>query len=120
MVMMVSLMVMAVVVLLPFLLGAARHVVLRTGRPKWVRRLLAAHAKDVPAGAGATATDELLAFLNANKRVQIEQREEERLIRHDVQDGAPRRTGVDLDAGTAVIRRDSRQGLPGGSGPDRP
>ncbi|MGW5777872.1 DUF6191 domain-containing protein [Streptomyces sp. NPDC003863] len=104
MVMMVSLMVTAVIVLIPFLLAAARHVVLRTGRPKWVRRVLAARAKDGADGAGVTVTDELLSFLNPGKRVQIERRQEERLVRHDVQDGAPRRVGVDLDRGTAVIR----------------
>ncbi|MEV4429326.1 DUF6191 domain-containing protein [Streptomyces sp. NPDC053792] len=105
MVMMVSLMVMAVVVLVPFLLAAARHVVLRTGRPRWLRRILAARAKDSTDGAGAGVTDELLAFLNPGKRVQIERRQEERLLRHDVQDGAPPRMGVDLDGGTAVIPR---------------
>ncbi|WP_426368878.1 DUF6191 domain-containing protein [Streptomyces sp. E-08] len=36
------------------------------------------------------------------RRVQIGQRREGRLIRQDAEDGAPPRTGVDLDAGRAV------------------
>ncbi|GAA1908670.1 DUF6191 domain-containing protein [Streptantibioticus ferralitis] len=48
---------------------------------------------------------ELHAFFNANKRVQIEQRRAELILRDDEQDGAPPRMGIDLDAGTAVVRR---------------
>ncbi|GAA2715643.1 MULTISPECIES: DUF6191 domain-containing protein [Streptomyces] len=43
--------------------------------------------------------------MNANKRVQIEQRQTELVLRDDVQDGAPPPMGIDLAAGTAVIRR---------------
>ncbi|MFE5580864.1 DUF6191 domain-containing protein [Kitasatospora sp. NPDC056531] len=45
------------------------------------------------------------AFFNANKRVQIEQRQARLVLRDDDHDGAPPRTGVDLDGGTTVIRR---------------
>ncbi|MGK5727949.1 DUF6191 domain-containing protein [Streptomyces sp. URMC 124] len=54
-------------------------------------------------GVGATATEELHALIYPSKRVQLEQRRIELVLRDDEQDGAPRRTGVDLDAGTARI-----------------
>ncbi|MET7304011.1 DUF6191 domain-containing protein [Embleya sp. NPDC005575] len=38
-----------------------------------------------------------------SKRAQLEQRRVEPVLRDDEQDGAPRRTGIDLDAGTARI-----------------
>ncbi|MFC9595496.1 DUF6191 domain-containing protein [Streptomyces sp. NPDC056944] len=42
------------------------------------------------------------------RRVQIEQRQEGRLIRQDAEDGAPPRTGIDLDAGRAVLKSRGR------------
>ncbi|MFE7601643.1 DUF6191 domain-containing protein [Streptomyces sp. NPDC057494] len=42
------------------------------------------------------------------RRVQIEQRQEGRLIRQDAEEGAPPRTGIDLDAGRAVLRSRGR------------
>ncbi|MEV7188301.1 DUF6191 domain-containing protein [Kitasatospora sp. NPDC093102] len=56
-------------------------------------------------GAGATATEELHALLYPSKRVQLEQRRVELVLRDDEHDGAPKRTGIDLAAGRAVIRR---------------
>ncbi|MFB0632907.1 DUF6191 domain-containing protein [Streptomyces sp. AB3(2024)] len=55
-------------------------------------------------GAGATATEELHALIYPSKRVQLDQRHIELVLRDDEQDGAPGRNGVDLDAGTARIR----------------
>ncbi|ARF77542.1 DUF6191 domain-containing protein [Kitasatospora aureofaciens] len=69
-------------------------------------------------GAGATATEELHALLYPSKRVQLEQRRIELVLRDDEHDGAPKRTGIDLAGGRAVIRRgggetgDRRQGQP--------
>ncbi|MEU9115411.1 DUF6191 domain-containing protein [Streptomyces sp. NPDC048483] len=43
--------------------------------------------------------------------MQVEQRRVEMVLRDDAQDGAPPRTGLGLDAGTAVVpqrRRDVR------------
>lgn len=102
--MMVNLLIMMVLVMGPFLLGAARYVVVRTGRPAWLRRILIGRAKRTGVGVGAIATDELHAFLNANKRVELEHRTEEQVLRDDTLDGAPPRMGLDLDAGTAIIR----------------
>ncbi|MGW7004522.1 DUF6191 domain-containing protein [Streptomyces sp. NPDC054933] len=51
------------------------------------------------------ATEELHAFFDANKRIQVEQRRVELVLRDDDQDGAPPRMGIDLDAGTAVVQR---------------
>ncbi|GAA3041203.1 hypothetical protein FHS39_004908 [Streptomyces olivoverticillatus] len=56
-----------------------------------------------PRGVGATATEELHALIYPSKRVQLEQRRIELVLRDDEQDGAPKRTGVDLDAGTIRI-----------------
>jgi molybdenum-dependent DNA-binding transcriptional regulator ModE len=56
-------------------------------------------------GLGATATEELHALLYPSKRVELEQRRIELVLRDDEHDGAPKRTGIDLDAGTARITR---------------
>ncbi|MGP3923415.1 DUF6191 domain-containing protein [Streptomyces sp. 8N616] len=110
MVMTMSLLSICLLVMVPFMLASARHVVLRRGRPEWLRRRLAARRPRTGVGLGATAIEELHAFLNANKRVQLEQRHVEQIARSDVQDGAPPHVGVDLDAGRAVVRRrDGRQ-----------
>ncbi|MYV98629.1 DUF6191 domain-containing protein [Streptomyces sp. SID3343] len=61
----------------------------------------------------ATGTEEMHALLSPGKRVQLEQRRVESVLRDDDQDGSPRRTGIDLDAGVARIRRTGA----GGSGP---
>ncbi|MFG2846210.1 DUF6191 domain-containing protein [Kitasatospora sp. NPDC048296] len=74
-----------------------------------VRRLRARPAAD-PAGgrgAGATATEELHALLYPSKRVQLEQRRIELVLRDDEHDGAPKRTEIDLAGGRAVLRRPS-------------
>lgn len=62
-------------------------------------------------GAGATATEELHALLYPSKRVQLEQRRIELVLRDDEHDGAPKRTGIDLAGGTAVIRRAGGEGV---------
>ncbi|MFD8704944.1 DUF6191 domain-containing protein [Kitasatospora sp. NPDC059648] len=56
-------------------------------------------------GAGATATEELHALLYLSKRVQLEQRRVELVLRDNEHDGAPQRTGIDLGGGRAGIRR---------------
>ncbi|MEU1284169.1 DUF6191 domain-containing protein [Kitasatospora sp. NPDC005856] len=104
MVMTVGLLFMAVLVIVPFTLASMRHLVLRSGRPGWLHRRLAARARSSGLGLGATATEELHAFFNANKRVQIEQRRTQLVMRDDDHAGAPPRTGIDLDGGTAVLR----------------
>ncbi|MET8539085.1 DUF6191 domain-containing protein [Kitasatospora sp. NPDC004799] len=103
MVMMAGLLFMTVLVIVPFTLASARHVVVRSGRPGWLSRRLAARARPGSLGLGATATEELHALLNANKRVQIEQRQAQLTLRDDDHAGAPPRTGIDLDNGTAVL-----------------
>ncbi|MFJ9950823.1 DUF6191 domain-containing protein [Kitasatospora sp. NPDC091207] len=45
------------------------------------------------------------AFFNASKRVQIEQRRTQLVMRDDDHAGAPPRTGIDLDSGTAVVQQ---------------
>ncbi|MEV7952622.1 DUF6191 domain-containing protein [Streptomyces sp. NPDC088252] len=100
-----SLLVMAVLVTVPFLLASARYAVVRTGRPDRLRRVLAARTPRHGLGVGASVVDELHAFLNSAKRLEIEHRVEEQVLKDDALDGAPPRMGVDLDAGTAVVRR---------------
>ncbi|MGW7447211.1 DUF6191 domain-containing protein [Kitasatospora sp. NPDC054795] len=72
-----------------------------------VRRLRARPTAEAGSGrgAGATATEELHALLYPGKRVQLEQRRVELVLRDDEHDGAPKRTGIDLAGGRAVIRR---------------
>ncbi|MFF7458070.1 DUF6191 domain-containing protein [Kitasatospora sp. NPDC008115] len=62
-------------------------------------------AGTVAGGLGMTAVEELDALFNANKRVQIEQRQAQLILRDDEHAGAPPGAGVDLDAGVAVVRR---------------
>ncbi|MFF2950601.1 DUF6191 domain-containing protein [Kitasatospora sp. NPDC057965] len=61
-------------------------------------------AGTVAGGLGMTAVEELHAFFNANKRVQIEQRQARLVLRDDEHAGAPPGAGVDLDAGVAMVR----------------
>ncbi|MEV7023247.1 DUF6191 domain-containing protein [Kitasatospora sp. NPDC093558] len=80
-----------------------------------VRKLRARPADGSTRGTGATATEELHALLYPGKRVQLEQRRVELVLRDDEHDGAPRRTGIDLAGGRAVIRRGgSAEGAAGG------
>jgi hypothetical protein len=108
MVMTASLLFMAVLVLVPFLMASARQVVLRSGHPAWLHRRLAKRRPQGGLGLGALVTEELHAFFNANKRVQVEQRRVEMVLRDDDQDGAPPRMGIDLDAGTVVVQKRHR------------
>ncbi|MGA5816502.1 DUF6191 domain-containing protein [Kitasatospora sp. NPDC094028] len=98
---------MSLPVLVPFLLASARYLVVRSGRPAGLaRRLAARHRSGTGLGLGATATEELHALFNANKRVQIEQRQTRLVLRDDDHgDGAPPRMRVDLDGGKVVIPR---------------
>ncbi|MEU8925609.1 DUF6191 domain-containing protein [Kitasatospora sp. NPDC048545] len=78
-----------------------------------VARRLRARPTSAPAGgrgAGATATEELHALLYPSKRVQLEQRRVELVLRDDEHGGAPKRTGIDLAGGRAVVRRQSGAG----------
>ncbi|MFD5464304.1 DUF6191 domain-containing protein [Kitasatospora sp. NPDC127059] len=72
-----------------------------------VRRLRIRTAAPGERDAGTTATEELHALLYPSKRVQLEQRRIELVLRDDEHDGAPKRTGIDLAGGRAVIRRRS-------------
>lgn len=59
-------------------------------------------------GLGATATEELHALLYPSKRVQLQQRKVELVLREDEHNGAPKRSGIDLAAGIARIVRSRR------------
>lgn len=101
---------MAAVIVVPLLLSGARRLVLRDGRPVWLRRLVVRTTTGGGGSGAGAAVAELVAALNPNKRVEIEQRRTDQLIRHDSEAGAPPRATVDLTAGRAVIRhrRDPR------------
>ncbi|MFF2350924.1 DUF6191 domain-containing protein [Kitasatospora sp. NPDC058115] len=103
--MLTSLLLMTALVIVPFTLAAARHLVVRSGRPGWLARRLAARTRPGGAGLGATATEELHAFLNANKRVQVEQRQARLVLRDDDHAGAPPRARFDLDLGIAYVEQ---------------
>ncbi|WP_380284462.1 DUF6191 domain-containing protein [Kitasatospora purpeofusca] len=95
-------MVVVTVVLVAAALVTALFVVaaLRSGR-----RGRRSRGGTVAGGLGMTAVEELHALFNANKRVQIEQRQAQLVLRDDEHAGAPPGAGVDLDGGVAVVRR---------------
>ncbi|MFD5563502.1 DUF6191 domain-containing protein [Kitasatospora griseola] len=97
--MMGSLVFPAALVLLGFAASAARRATARWATARWAGRT------ETGRGVGAQAGEELHALLYAGKRVQLEQRRIELVLRDDEHDGAPPRTGIDLAAGTARIRR---------------
>ncbi len=93
----------ALLIVIPlFLLAAGRKGVHIAQGRGWLPGRSAAGAPG-GRGVGATATEELHALIYPSKRVQLEQRRIELVLRDDEQDGAPRRTGIDLDSGTARI-----------------
>ncbi|MGW2254178.1 DUF6191 domain-containing protein [Kitasatospora sp. NPDC001660] len=81
-----------------------------------VRRLRARPADGPARGAGATATEELHALLYPGKRAQLEQRRVELVLQDEEHDGAPKRTGIDLAGGRAVIRQGGERGETDGPG----
>ncbi|WP_052508988.1 DUF6191 domain-containing protein [Kitasatospora griseola] len=96
--MMGSLVFPAALVLLGFAASAARRATARWATVRWAGRT------ETGRGVGAQAGEELHALLYAGKRVQLEQRRIELVLRDDEHDGAPPRTGIDLAAGAARIR----------------
>ena len=54
-------------------------------------------------GAAPAAYDEAGAFFEPGKRVELDQRHSTSLIRQTLDDGAPPRTRLDLDRGTARL-----------------
>ncbi|MET8630836.1 DUF6191 domain-containing protein [Kitasatospora sp. NPDC004669] len=95
----------AALVVLFFVASAGRQAVLRTPRLRWLASRLRPSHEAGERGTGATATEELHALLYPSKRIQLEQRRIELVLRDDENDGAPPKTGIDLTAGTATIRR---------------
>jgi Family of unknown function (DUF6191) len=49
------------------------------------------------------AYDEAAAFFTPSKRIELEQRQSSSLLRQSPDDGAPPRTRIDFDAGTARL-----------------
>ncbi|GAA1933361.1 DUF6191 domain-containing protein [Kitasatospora viridis] len=68
------------------------------------RRVLARARPAAERGAAAGATEELHALLYPGKRIQLEQRQVELVLREDEHDGAPARHGIDLAGGRALLR----------------
>ncbi|WP_405004004.1 DUF6191 domain-containing protein [Kitasatospora purpeofusca] len=60
-------------------------------------------------GFGMSVFEELHALFHAGKRVQIEQRQAQLVLRDDDHATAPPGHGIDLDAGTAVVIRKREQ-----------
>ncbi|MFB8202737.1 DUF6191 domain-containing protein [Kitasatospora purpeofusca] len=56
-------------------------------------------------GFGMSVFEELHALFHAGKRVQVEQRQAQLVLRDDDHATAPPGHGIDLDAGTAVVIR---------------
>ncbi|MEU6868161.1 DUF6191 domain-containing protein [Streptomyces sp. NPDC046876] len=83
-----------------FVAAAARHALRQAGRYGWLPGRVSG-PEPGSRSAGATATGEPHALIYPGKRAQLEQRRIAAVLRDDEQDGAPRRAGIDLDAGTA-------------------
>ncbi|MFD8595728.1 DUF6191 domain-containing protein [Kitasatospora sp. NPDC059646] len=98
----------AALVLLGFAASAARRALPRGPGPAGAAR--GSGPAGAARGVGAQAGEELHALLYAGKRLQLEQRRIELVLRDDEHDGAPPRTGIDLAAGTARIRRPGAAG----------
>lgn len=96
-----------VIVIPLFLLALLRKVIQQGQQRGWLPGRLA-EREFGSRGVGATATEELHALIYPSKRVQLEQRRIALVLRDDEQDGAPKKTGIDLDAGTARIHRSGR------------
>lgn len=71
----------------------------------WLPRLRPERPARRERGVGAVATEELHGLIYSGKRMQLEQRRIELVLRDDEESGAPPRSGIDLDGGTATIRR---------------
>ncbi|MGO4462788.1 DUF6191 domain-containing protein [Streptomyces sp. M-16] len=93
------------IIVIPLFLWAAFRRAARFARHRGRLPGSPGHAAFGTRGAGATATEELHALIYPSKRVQLEQRRIELVLRDDEQDGAPGKTGIDLESGTARIRR---------------
>ncbi len=91
-----------IVVVPLFVLAAVQHLLRQARRRGWLPGRVR-ERQPGSRGVGATATEELHALIYPSKRVQLEQRRIELVLRDDEQDGAPRRSGIDLDAGTARL-----------------
>ncbi|MEV0415129.1 DUF6191 domain-containing protein [Streptomyces sp. NPDC050448] len=91
-----------VIVVPLFVLAALRKLVQQGQQHGWLPGRLT-EREFGSRGVGATATEELHALIYPSKLVQLEQRRIALVLRDDEQDGAPKKTGIDLDAGTARI-----------------
>ena len=91
------------VVLLVVLAGLERFG-LWAGRRSWIPWRRKADRPTLSAG----AFDEFTASFYGTKRVEVEQRRTELMLRDDDQDGAPPRNRIDLDRGVASLRMPTR------------
>jgi hypothetical protein len=91
-------------VVLLVVLASLERFGLWAGRRSWIpwRR----QADRPPLSAGAF--DEFTASFYGSKRVEMEQRKTELMLRDDEQDGAPPRGRVDLDRGVVSLGKPSR------------
>ena len=99
-----SLLVPVTLVMTLFILAAGRVLVRWAREHGWFGWSPPPQRAPRPRGVGALATEELHALIYSGKRAQLEQRRIELVLRDDEHDGAPPRSGIDLDAGTATIR----------------
>ncbi|RAG83867.1 hypothetical protein DN069_19875 [Streptacidiphilus pinicola] len=109
-----GLLITSALVAVPLFFAALRHVIVHYGHPRRLARRFAAKDARRPGGSaggfGIMAAEELQAFFNGNKRVQLEHKQEQLTLRDDDHaSGAPPRTGVDLERGTAVLRLPPRK-----------
>lgn len=96
-----SLLIPVSVVMTLFVLAAVRAVLRRARERRQPPGPLSEPRKR---GLGATGTEELQALFYPGKRIELEQRRIELVLRDDEHDGAPPNRGIDLDGGTATIR----------------
>src|SRR6185503_19861685 len=68
----------------------------------------------------APGLDEMHAIFYATKRQELDQRRTSLMLTDEEDDGAPHRSKVDLDKGTAVLRVRNPESSPGGYGRGTP
>ncbi|MFC1410352.1 DUF6191 domain-containing protein [Streptacidiphilus sp. N1-12] len=82
------------------LVALVDQLALRAGRAKWIPWRGTGREGQI----SATGFEQLHAVFAAGKQQQLDERKSSLMLRDDEGEGAPPRTGVDLDAGLAVVR----------------
>ena len=93
------------------LVALVDQLALRAGRAKWIPWRGTGREGQI----SATGFEQLHATFAAGKQRELDERKSSLMLRDDQGEGAPPRTRVDLDGGTAVVRLPEPGAAPGNS-----